>query len=134
MVKSTVYPFHVDMQESEYFGEMLFGHVFSDVELRYPSDGSVFWMLLGIFLAFRKVLCTFHIYASLTFGVFMEYFVEYFFESLRGRFLSEAFSLDLSVSFSDFMSGCFFGFYSFGAGSKGWILFCSEFMDKFRLK
>ena len=55
--------FRVDMQESEYFGETLLGQVFSDVELRYPSEGSVFWMLLGD-LAFRKVLGMFHIYVS----------------------------------------------------------------------
>ena len=38
---------NVDMQESEYFGETLFGHVFSDHQPRYHVGGSVSWMLLG---------------------------------------------------------------------------------------
>jgi len=49
----------VDAQQSQCFGETHYGHVFSDVVLRYPSDGSVFWMLLGV--AMRKILGMFHI-------------------------------------------------------------------------
>ena len=39
----------LDMQQSQCFGETLYGHVFSDVELRYPSDGSVFGCCYGFF-------------------------------------------------------------------------------------
>ena len=51
------------MQQSQWFGETqqtLYGHVLSHVEVVYPSDGSVFRMLLWG-LAFHKVLDMFQI-------------------------------------------------------------------------
>lgn len=32
---------------SEYFGGPLYRHVFSDVEVRYPLDGLIFWIFGG---------------------------------------------------------------------------------------
>ena len=48
----------LDMQESEFFGQTLDRHIFSQVDIDYPSDGSVFRMLLGE--AMRKILGLFH--------------------------------------------------------------------------
>jgi len=36
-----------DMQQSQCFGETHYGHIFSDVNLRYSSVRSFFRMLLG---------------------------------------------------------------------------------------
>ena len=78
------------MQQSQCFGETLYGHVFSDVELRYPSDVSDFWMLLGG-LAFHKVLGTFHIYHRPHGCQGRKHFVEALFvgKGFAGRFWKE---------------------------------------------
>ena len=55
----------VDMQQSQGSDETLFGNVFSDVELKYPSDGSFFWILSGGVSVSHKVLGMFHIYGKL---------------------------------------------------------------------
>ena len=47
MLKYKTLPFKLEMQESEYFGETLFGHVFSGVgkEGKEKGEGSDTWLV-----------------------------------------------------------------------------------------